>query len=163
MYARYGNAANPHFDSAGLKEDIRSFFASGTSLQELYVMPGKLKPGDWRTLAEAAAWARANAEVLVDTHWVGGDPAAAEVYGWASWTPRKGIFALRNPDDQPRTFALDVRQAFELPAGAPERYRLKSPWAEDAAKPVLAAEAGKALPLTLQPFEILILEAEPGP
>jgi len=161
MYARYGNAAHGGFNSAGLKQDIRAFFASGTGLQELYVMPGKLKPEDWAALAEAAKWSRANADVLVDTHWLGGDPAQAAVYGWASWTPRKGVVALRNPDDQPHTFELDVRQALELPAGAPERYRLKSPWAEDAAKPVLAADAGKGLVITLQPFEILVLEAEP--
>ncbi|MCY3024573.1 MAG: hypothetical protein NTW87_36830 [Planctomycetota bacterium] len=160
MYSRYGNAAHPGFNSAGLKEDIRAFFGSGTGLQELYIMPGKLKPEDWKVLAESAKWARANADVLVDTHWIGGDPAEAAPYGWASWTLRKGILALRNPDDKPRAFALDVRQAFELPAGAPERYRLHSPWAEDAQKPALAAEAGTALPITLQPFEILIMEAE---
>ncbi|MGD0090511.1 MAG: hypothetical protein ABSE73_11380 [Planctomycetota bacterium] len=163
MYARYGNAAHREFNSAGLKQDIRAFFASGTSLQELYVTPGRLKPEDWAVLAEAAKWSRANAGVLVDTHWIGGDPGLAEPapYGWASWTPRKGVLALRNPDDKPHAFALDVRQAFELPPGAPEQYRLRSPWAEDAQKPALAAEAGKELSIALQPFEVLILEAEP--
>ena len=76
-------------------------------------------------------------------------PAKLEVYGYASWSPRKGIVMLRNPDDQPREFALDVGTAFELPPGAPTRYTLKSPWAEDRHERPLVAEAGKPLPFTL--------------
>ena len=94
--------------------------------------PGKLTSEDWKVLAQAAKWSRANADVLVDTHWIGGDPAQMEVYGYASWTPRKDIVMLRNPDDRAREFALDVRIAFELPAGTPGSFTLVSPWAEDA-------------------------------
>ena len=75
------------------------------------------------TLAEAAKWSRANAEVLVDTHWVGGDPRWLEVYGWAAWTPEKAILTLRNPSDKAQDFQLDAAQAFELPAGAARRFR----------------------------------------
>ncbi len=39
--------------------------------------------------ALSATWSLANAEVLVDTHWIGGDPAKLEVYGYASWSPAK--------------------------------------------------------------------------
>jgi hypothetical protein len=75
--------------------------------------------------------------------------------------PRKGIVMLRNPDDQPHDFALDVSAAFELPAGAPRKFSLECPWAEEARKPALSAEAGTGLALTLSPFEVLILEARP--
>jgi len=92
-------------------------------------------------LAEAARWSRANADVLVDTHWIGGNPAKLEVYGYAAWMPRKGIVMLRNPDDRPQEFRLDVQPAFQLPAGAGDRFVLKSPWAEDASKPALPARA----------------------
>ena len=160
-YSRQGTAGDPTFTSAGFRDDVRAFFGSGTGLQELYIQPDKLTPEDWRVLAEAAKWSRAHADVLVDTHWIGGDPAKLQVYGYASWSARKGIVMLRNPDVQPHTFALDVAAAFESPAGAPTEYRLKSPWAEDAAKPELRAEAGKALSLTLEPFEIVVLEARP--
>jgi hypothetical protein len=112
-------------------------------------------------LAEAAKWSRANADVLVDTHWIGGDPSKLEVYGYASWAPRKGIVMLRNPDDRPHEFALDVGAAFELPAGAAGKFQLRSPWVEDAAKPALSAESNNPLTITLKPFEILILEAQP--
>ncbi|MBM3891207.1 MAG: enterotoxin [Verrucomicrobia bacterium] len=161
-YSRYGDAGEPTFNSAGFKDDVRAFFGAGTSLQELYIQPGKLTAEDWAVLAEAAKWSRANADVLADTHWIGGDPLKLEVYGYASWSPRKGIVMLRNPDDQPREFALDVGTAFELPAGAPTRYALKSPWADDAARPALTAEAGKPLRIALRPFEVFVADALPA-
>ncbi|MCU0981197.1 MAG: hypothetical protein MUF25_18760 [Pirellulaceae bacterium] len=162
-YSRQGSAGDPTFNSAGFKDDVRAFFGAGTSLQELYIQPGKLTAQDWQVLAEAAKWSRANADVLVDTHWIGGDPGKLEVYGYASWSPRKGIVMLRNPDDQPHEFALDVGAALELPAGAVSAYTLKSPWAEDVSRPALNAEAGKPLPVKLNPFEVLVLDATPVP
>jgi hypothetical protein len=129
-YSRHGMAGDPTFTSAGFKDDVRAFFGSGTGLQELYIQPGKLTAEDWRVLAEAAKWSRTNADVLVDTHWIGGDPSKLEVYGYASWTARKATVMLRNPDDQPHDFALDVGTAFELPPAALTKYSLKSPWAE---------------------------------
>lgn len=162
-YSRHGSAGEPTFNSAGFKDDVRAFFGSGTSLQELYIQPDKLTAQDWAVLAEAAKWSRANADVLVDTHWIGGDPAKLEVYGYASWTPRQGIVMLRNPDDHAHDFALDVGAAFELPAGAPKQFSLRSPWMEDAAKPTLLAMTGQSVTLQLKPFEVLLLEATPAP
>ncbi|MBP9900594.1 MAG: enterotoxin [Verrucomicrobia subdivision 3 bacterium] len=160
-YSRHGSAGEPTFNSAGFKDDVRAFFGSGTGLQELYIQPGKLTADDWSILAEAAKWSRANADVLVDTHWIGGDPAKLEVYGYASWNARKGILMLRNPDDTAREFSLDVGRAFELPAGAKTKYTLKSPWTEDAAKSVITVEAAKPWRLTLRPFEVLVVDAVP--
>ncbi len=161
-YSRHGTAGEPTFNGAGFKDDVRAFFGSGTGLQELYIQPGKLTADDWSVLAEAAKWSRANADVLVDTHWIGGDPAKLEVYGYASWSARKGIVMLRNPDDQPRAFVLDVAAVLELPAGAKSKYTFKSPWTEDAPKPALTSEAGKPLRLTLNPFEVLVFDAVPA-
>ena len=161
-YSRQGHAGDPTFDSAGFKDDVRAFFGSGTGLQELYIQPGKLTAEDWRVLAEAAKWSRANADVLVDTHWIGGDPSKQEVYGYASWSPRKGILMLRNPDDRHREFSLDVGSAFELPPKATTRFTLRSAWAEDGGKPALTAEAGKPLRVTFKPFEVVVLDATPA-
>jgi len=161
-YSRQGNAGDPTFDSAGFRDDVRAFFGSGTSLQELYIQPGKLTTEDWRVLAEAAKWSRANADVLVDTHWIGGDPSKQEVYGYASWSPRKGILMLRNPDDRQCEFSLDVGSAFELPSKATARFTLRSPWTEDRGKPALSAEAGRVLRMTFKPFEVVVLDAMPA-
>jgi hypothetical protein len=160
-YSRHGSAGDPTFTAAGFKEDVRAFFGSGTGLQELYVQPDKLTTNDWAVLAEAAKWSRANADVLVDTHWIGGDPSRLEIYGYASWSKRKGLIMLRNPDDRPHVFALEIGMALELPAGSPRRFLLKSPWAEDAGQPPLTAEVSQPLPLTLQPFQIMNLEVLP--
>jgi hypothetical protein len=121
-----------------------------------------MKSDDWEILAEAAKWSRANADVLVDTHWIGGDPDKGEIYGWAAWTSRKGIVTLRNPDDRIQRFPLDLQAAMELPAGAGKYYSLKSPWAGDASKSTLRVVAGIPLEITLQPFEILTYEATPA-
>lgn len=160
-YSRHGSAGEPTFNSAGFKDDVRAFFGAGTSLQELYIQPGKLTAEDWSVLAEAAKWSRANADVLSDTHWISGDPAKLEAYGYASWSPRKGIVMLRNPDDRTREFTLEVGAAFELPVGARTSFALKSPWREDAAKPAQLVTAGKRLTFVLQPFEVLVFDAIP--
>jgi hypothetical protein len=160
-YSRHGDAGNPEFNSAGFKDDVRAFFGSGTSLQELYIQPTRLTSEDWRVLAEAAKWSRAQADVLVDTHWIGGDPSKLEVYGYASWTPRQGILMLRNPDSQLHEFSLEAGAVFELPGNAPRRYRLTSPWREDAGKPGLVMQAGRSMVLTLAPFEVLVFDAVP--
>lgn len=139
--------------------EIHDYFGTGTQLQEMYVTPSLLSPKNWDTLAEAAKWSRANADVLFDTHWVGGDPAKFEVYGWASWTPAKGILVLRNPSDQPASVTLDIAKAFELPAGAPRDYRARSPWAADRQAPAIDLTAGQPHTFELKPFEVVTLEA----
>ena len=126
-YSRQGTAGDPTFNSAGFKDDVHAFFGSGTGLQELYIQPGKLTADDWHVLAEAAQWSRANADVLVDTHWIGGDPAKLEVYGYASWTPRKGIVMLRNPDDRPHEFALGRAVGVPTPCRSARRVSAQKP------------------------------------
>ena len=145
--------------SGGLTEDIRDFFASGTNCQELYITPSLMSPEHWDALAEAAKWSRDNADVLVDTHWVGGDPATGEIYGWAAWSERKGILSLRNPSDKPGSITIDIGKAFELPSGAAEKYSLKSPWKEDASSEAIVLSAGKTHTFELKPFEVLVFDA----
>ena len=117
---------------------------------------------NWDDLAEAANWSRHNADVLVDTHWVGGDPGAGRVYGWAAWSPRKGILVLRNPGAQPAQFSADVQELFQLPGGAAKVFRAASPWKKDGSVPPVSLQAGQPHLFTLAPFEVLVLEAMPG-
>jgi hypothetical protein len=141
--------------------EVHSYFGSGTQLQELYITPSLLTSADWDVLAEAAKWSRRNAGVLIDTHWIGGDPRWLEVYGWAAWTPEKGALTLRNPSDRAQDFSLDIGEAFELPNGAERGFRVHSPWAADAAKPAIVLQAGAPHTFHLAPFEVLTLEATP--
>lgn len=142
--------------------EIRSYFATGANLQELHIDPSLMTEKTWDVLAESAKWSRSNADVLADTHWVGGNPERGEIYGWASWSKRKGILALRNPSDQPSQISLDIAGVFELPAGAAREYVLRSPWAEDATKPGITVSAGRPHPFELQPFDVLVWDATPS-
>lgn len=141
-----------------LADEIWSGLGLGTQMQEVYITPAMLQPHEWDTLAAAAKWTRANADTLVDSHWVGGDPAALEAYGFASWSPVKGILVLRNPSDREQEFAFDPAAVFELPLGAPLRYALSSPKGDE-----LPAEvaAGVSTSLRLKPFGVLVIEAAP--
>jgi hypothetical protein len=149
------------YEPVDVVAEIRSYFATGTCMQDLHIDPTLMTGETWDALAEAANWSRRNANVLADSHWIGGDPARGEVYGWASWSPRKATLALRNPDDRAATFALDVAEAFELPAGAPRRYVLKSPWQADAARPTVTVAAGRPHEFRLQPFEVAVWDCVP--
>jgi hypothetical protein len=142
--------------------EVHDYFGTGTQLQEMYITPSLLSPKNWDALAEGAKWSRANADVLFDTHWVGGDPAKFEVYGFASWTPAKGILVLRNPSDKPAAITLDISKAFELPTDAPRSYRAHSPWAADRQAPAIDLAAGRPHAFDLKPFEVLTLEAVAG-
>jgi hypothetical protein len=141
--------------------ETRSYFGTGTQLQEMYITHALLSASDWDLLAETAKWSRRNSDILVDTHWIGGDPAKLEVYGWASWSPRGGILTLRNPDKVRHGFDLDLESAFELPDGAARNYAARSPWQQDRGMPELDLTAGQSHALSLEPFEVLTLEATP--
>jgi hypothetical protein len=141
--------------------EVRSYFGSGTQLQELYITPSLLTEADWDVLAEAAKWSRRNAATLVDTHWVGGDPRWLQVYGWAAWSPRKAILTLRNPSSQAQEFTVDIAQAFELPADAARHYSARNPWTDQASQPAIELDAGKPHTFHLAPFQVLTLDALP--
>jgi hypothetical protein len=139
-----------------LTNEVRSYFANGAMLQELYITPSMMTPEAWDVLAEAARWAQANTDVLVDSHWVGGDPLKLEPYGYAAWAPRKG----RNPDDQQRSIMLDANALFELPLEMSKHFTLQSPY-KDQRVQSLELEAGQPQSVTLEPFEVLVLDAMP--
>ncbi len=147
-------------NNADFTDEVREFFGTGTQLQEMYITPSLLNSQNWDDLAEAAKWSRANADVLVDTHWVGGDPGKNEIYGWASWNARRGILVLRNPDDQSASFTADFKKMFELPNGAPGSFTLRSPWKQDKSQPEIKVTADQPHVFQLKPFEVLVLETK---
>ena len=140
------------------RNEVRSYFGTGTQLQEMYITPSLLTDANWDDLAEAAKWSRANADVLKDTHWVGGDPAWLEVYGWAAWRPGKGILVLRNPSDQEKEIPIKLEDVFELSSGAAQVYLAKSPWKEDANRNGIVLRANQGHEFRLAPFEVLTLD-----
>jgi hypothetical protein len=147
IYAKLaeGLDSDPQHD---FRDEVESFFGSGTQVQEMYMTPSLL-------------WSLANADTLKDSHWIGGDPAQLAVYGWASWSPAKGIVVLRNPSDKPQEYSLDIGRAWELPAFAPRVYTAHDPW--DSTAPQQRLTAGHAVTLHLKPWQVITLEASPVP
>ncbi|HXC18217.1 MAG TPA: enterotoxin [Holophagaceae bacterium] len=150
--------ADPGHDFAN---EVRSYFATGTQLQELYITPSLLGVQDWDLLAEAAKWSRANAGVLRDTHWIGGDPGRLDVYGWAAWSPAMAILTLRNPDARPQTAVIDLQRQLELPLGAARRFSVRDAWKTGGVGLPALLDADHATTIQLAPFEVLTLELTP--
>jgi hypothetical protein len=163
VHGTHGYAATMSDAPKDFADEVWSFFGSGTNLQELYITPQRLTGAMWDILAEGAIWSRENADVLVDTHWIGGDPGEEQVYGWASWSPRKGILVLRNPGDTPATIRIDLEEAFELPPDAPRKYRLESPGPAPGQSPGPEIIAGTPHTFSLDPFQTIVYDAAPAP
>lgn len=159
IYAKQAHGLNYDTNNI-LKSEIRAFFGNGTQLQEMYITPSLMSAENWDALAEAAKWSRTNAETLVDTHWVGGAPAERQIYGWASWSPKKGILTLRNPSGRAGQIKIDPAKVFELPEGAPQHYTIVNPFPDQKLE-ATKLSAGEETTFKLQPFEVLVVEAWP--
>ena len=159
IYAQKAHGLNYDTNNI-LKSEIRAMFGNGTQLQEMYITPALMTQQNWDDLAEAAKWSRANADTLVDTHWIGGRPDDHQVYGWAAWSPKKGILTLRNPTARTQSIKIDPAKAFELPGDAPKKYTLANPF-KDQTVDVTELAAGTETIFKLQPFEVLVVEAMP--
>lgn len=159
IYAQHAHNLNTD-PGNDFRDEVRDYFGNGTQLQEMYITPDLLTKENWDDLAQAAKWSRNNADVLKDTHWVGGDPSKLDVYGWASWSPRKGILVLRNPSDKPQAFSVDIARVLELPPGFARLYTGHSPWRSGAE--TFPFPVGKSVVIDLKPFEVRVLDLEPS-
>ena len=154
-----GYPASLERDLKNISDGIWSFFASGTSLQEMYINPHLLTAPMWNCLAEAANWSRENADVLKDVHWIGGNPEKAEVYGYAAWNPRKGVFSLRNPSSHSQTINIDIGKIFELPEGATSYFMLTNAIHPKDTLSSIKARKGKWFSIVLAPYELKVFDA----
>ena len=159
--AQLGLATTLSNDVDDVIDDIHMAVASGTQLQEFFVTPAMMSPKAWDAAAEAITWMRKNSDVLVDSHWVGGDPGEAEVYGYASWAPRKGVLVLRNPSEAAADITISLQTLFELPKDSPSRYRLTPLW-QKTSRTEEVIEANRPHRLNLAPFEVAVFEALPS-
>jgi hypothetical protein len=161
IYARHAQrlGSDPGHD---FPDEVHSYFGTGTQLQEMYITPSLLSTQDWDVLAEAAKWSRDNAQTLKDSHWIGGDPLRLEVYGWASWSPAKGIVTLRNPSDRQQDFTTTLAALLELPADSTPSYAARSPWKAESAASTLNISVKEQHTFHLQPFQVLTLVLVPS-
>lgn len=116
-------AVSKNMDYEACRRELRCAFACGSGMVELYndyALMNSIQHGQlWADLAECIKWQKANADVLPDAHWVGGNPwtgSKAEIYGWAAWNGEKATFTLRNGSNDEQTIKLTLRKALEIPA-----------------------------------------------
>jgi len=160
IYAQKNTRLNtdPGHDFAN---EVHSYFATGTQLQEMYITPSLLTQADWDALADAAKWSRANADVLRDTHWIGGDPGRLDVYGWGAWSAQKAVITLRNPDAHAQTAVIDLQRQLELPKDAARRFCVRDVWKTGGNEVPQQLDADHPGSIVLAPFEVLTLELSP--
>jgi hypothetical protein len=150
-------------DPANLKDftdEVWSYFASGYNLQELYIRPTSDYTTDkmWDILAEASAWAQLNHDVMLDSHFIGGDPGKGEPYGIASYSTAKAVLMLRNSGNTSQTMNVDVNEAFVLPSGAKAGYKLVNKLKNETD---LHLTAGVPYAITIPANSIALYEAYP--
>lgn len=151
----------PEKNIESFKHEMRMMAGYSSGLGELYVTPSLMTDEAWKSMAESMKWSRANSAIVADTHWIGGNPGDNEVYGFAAWRPALGgVITLRNPDDKPQTYQLDVKSAFELLDKAPVQHTFVCPYPDQRLQK-LETEPGKPATITLEPFEVLVFESRP--
>jgi hypothetical protein len=159
--ADYGIPESFEMNDSDISDEIWSFFATGTNLQELYINPHKLNTANWDCLAEAGKWAKTNESLMTDVHWIGGDPSKEEVYGFAAWSKDKAYISLRNPSEVEKTFEVKTGSVFELPESVKDEFSFYDARAfvPGGNKQIFAQ--GKSFIITLKPFEVKIFDAVP--
>ena len=127
ILSRWG-AVSKNMDYDGIVREMRCAFACGSGMVELYndyKLMDEIKDNQgnagalWKDLAECIKWQQEQADVLPDSHWVGGNPwdgKKANVYGWAAWNGKKSVLTLRNPSTSAQTFTTTLREALDIPA-----------------------------------------------
>lgn len=128
-----------NFDYDACLRELRCAFACGSGMVELYtdyallnsINGGKL----WGDIAECMSWQKRNADVLPDTHWVGGNPwdgTKTAVYGWAAWNGTKSTLTLRNGGNNASTYTFTLRDALNIPGGVKGSIKLKKSFKKQA-------------------------------
>lgn len=122
ILSRWGDVSKD-MSYEGVVRELRCAFACGSGMVELYndyKLMNEINNGAlWKDLAECIAWQEANADVLPDIHWVGGNPwdgKKANIYGWAAWNAKKAVLTLRNPSASEQSITLTLREALDIPA-----------------------------------------------
>jgi hypothetical protein len=137
------------------------YMARGTTLKELYLDLDLLDDDHWKVLATTARWAQLNQGRLLNTVFVGGDPAKGQVYGYISWVNGRAILTVRNPDRRPQTLRVPFNDQvyFRGPRGEPYRVRAIYPFAEDMPWKLTS---GQDIAIKAAGDTVTVYELEPG-
>ncbi len=153
---------------ANCVKEMRTAFTCGSGLQEIYADSDLLAQENgrlWDELASCIAWIRRNADVLADTHWVGGNPwnkqtKDGDIYGWASWNKNKCTLSLRNSSGKTKTLKGTLRCILDIPATLKGSVILRSSFADQTVLPIMdkAIDVDTPIEITLTPFDVVAME-----
>ena len=135
--------------------------ARGTMVKELYITPDLLDEEHWKVLGRAAAWAQQNQHRLMNTVYVGGDPATGAAYGYVSWVGGRAILTVRNPDrrEQELQIPFDRSVYFRGEAGQPYRVRTVYPFVEPMPWKLVS---GQPMSISVPGDTVMLFEIEQG-
>jgi hypothetical protein len=156
-HAKLGHGKLTTASDDDFRDEARSYFGTGTQLQELYITPSLMNDRKWDDLAAAAKWSASHSHTLVDTHWIGGDPSKGQAYGWAAWSGEGAVMTLRNPTAEEQTIEVSAEKAFELPAGVSQNYHLTAAYSDQRVKEIDLSGKTKVT-ITLKPYEVLVFD-----
>lgn len=155
-------------DPANCVKEMRTAFTCGSGLQEIYVDSDLMAQEGgrlWDELAQCIAWVRRNQDVLVDTHWVGGNPwdkqkKDGDIYGWASWNMSKCTLSLRNSSKYTKTMKTTLREVLDVPASVKGTVTLRSSFADQTRLPIMdrPVDVDEVIEITLKPFDVVAME-----
>lgn len=130
ILTKYGSVSKD-MSYRSIVNELRCAFACGSGMVELYADYALLNKAYsdgsgksrqlWGEIAELIKWHEANADVLPDIHWVGGNPydestGNGQVYGWGAWNGKRCVLTLRNPNGVATKFEGTLREALDIPA-----------------------------------------------
>ncbi len=160
-FGQLGTALQMGREPEDVVDEIWMAAGSGTQNFELYLTPQLMDDQLWSVLAEALRWLRDHRHVLVDVHWVGGDPEQLEPYGYAGWSPEKAILTLRNCSQKPQTLRLRLEEVWEVPPGLqPKGWRLRPRFVSRPCSLPEVVEMGQQLEISLPALGVIVVEAE---
>ena len=110
------------------------------------------------SLSRALKFKADNQHILKNAHFIGGNPAEGNIYGFVSWTDDgEGIIAMRNPSEEKTPFTLTLNKLMGTPesldgARRENVYSLSVPDTSD------TYSYGDKVDVTLHPFECVIFK-----
>ena len=136
-----------------------SSFATGTQLQEFYISADRMNDAKWKSLADAAKWGRGNQHILIDSHWIGGNPYKEELYGWASLSPdgKKAILCVRNPAGKEQSGAFTLTKILET---VPGDWKVSSTLFKSPTAGTKVQIDGDQMKVALPPYKLTVFELE---
>jgi hypothetical protein len=103
------------------RDEVVMYTGRGSALKELYVSPSILTDAEWDSVAATFHWAESNQRTLFSGgQLILGDPGRAEVYGYAHFSPEKGIITLRNPYVETRQVKIKLDRSIGISDDAQE-------------------------------------------